>query len=145
MACATPFLLDLVYHPALAQRGSMSSMRVFLCGGASVPRQLMHDARAALPHTFTTPLWGMTECGGVSCCPLDAPEDKLERDRRYGRDFDVEENADHIRITLNLPSEEAAVEDMLREAHESAEDSRWSAASLIAGFALFLIASSGLG
>ena len=77
MACATPFLLDLVYHPALAQRGSMSSMRVFLCGGASVPRQLMHDARAALPHTFTTPLWGMTECGGVSCCPLDAPEDKL--------------------------------------------------------------------
>ena len=39
----------------------------------------------------------------------------------------------------------AAVEDMLRETHESAEDSRWSAVSLIAGFALFLIASSGLG
>lgn len=37
----------------------------------------------------------------------------------------------------------AAVEDMLREAHESAEDSRWSAASLLGGFALFLLVSEG--
>lgn len=35
----------------------------------------------------------------------------------------------------------AAVEDMLREAHESSEDSRWSAISFLAGFALFLIIS----
>lgn len=39
----------------------------------------------------------------------------------------------------------AAVEDMLREAHESAEDSRWSAISFLAGFALFLIVSGGVG
>jgi ZIP family zinc transporter len=39
----------------------------------------------------------------------------------------------------------AAVEDMLREAHESIEDSRWSAFSLIAGFALFLLVSNRLG
>ncbi|MCG6941658.1 MAG: peptidoglycan-binding protein [Thiohalocapsa sp.] len=39
----------------------------------------------------------------------------------------------------------AAVEDMLSEAHETAEDSRWSALSLIAGFALFLAVSNGLG
>lgn len=39
----------------------------------------------------------------------------------------------------------AAVEDMLCEAHESAEDSRWSALSLLAGFALFLFVSEGLG
>ena len=77
MACATPFLLDLVYHPALANCGSLSSVRLFLCGGASIPEQLMRDARAALPHTFTSPLWGMTECGGVTTCPFDAPEDKL--------------------------------------------------------------------
>jgi len=38
----------------------------------------------------------------------------------------------------------AAVEDMLREAHESAEDSRWSAAAFLAGFALFLMISGGL-
>ena len=39
----------------------------------------------------------------------------------------------------------AAVEDMLREAHQSAEDSRWSAVSFLAGFALFLVISGGLG
>lgn len=39
----------------------------------------------------------------------------------------------------------AAVEDMLREAHESAEDSRWSAFSLVGGFALFLLVSNWLG
>ena len=38
----------------------------------------------------------------------------------------------------------AAVEDMLREAHESAEDSRWSAVSFLVGFALFLVVSQGL-
>jgi hypothetical protein len=37
----------------------------------------------------------------------------------------------------------AAVEDMLREAHESADDTRWSAISFVAGFAAFL-ALSGL-
>jgi ZIP family zinc transporter len=39
----------------------------------------------------------------------------------------------------------AAVENMLREAHDSAEDSRWSAISFLAGFALFLVVSGGLG
>lgn len=77
MACATPFLLDLVYHPALDARGRLESVRLFLCGGASIPERLMRDARDALPHTFTSPLWGMTECGGVTTCPFDAPEEKL--------------------------------------------------------------------
>ena len=77
IAAATPFLMDLVYHPALRERGSLSSVRLFLCGGASIPQSLMRDARQALPHTFTSPLWGMTECGGVTTCPFDAPEEKL--------------------------------------------------------------------
>jgi acyl-CoA synthetase (AMP-forming)/AMP-acid ligase II len=77
MACATPFLMDLVYHPSLAQRDRMASVRLFLCGGATIPQKLMSDARAALPRTFTSPLWGMTECGGVTTCPFDAPEEKL--------------------------------------------------------------------
>ena len=38
----------------------------------------------------------------------------------------------------------AAVEDMLREAHQNAEDSRWSAVSFLLGFALFLVVSGGL-
>lgn len=37
----------------------------------------------------------------------------------------------------------AAVEDMLQEAHETAEDSRWSALSFLGGFALFLLVSAG--
>ena len=77
MAAATPFLMDLVYHPDLTRRGSLSSVKLFLCGGASIPEQLMRDAQTALPDTFTSPLWGMTECGGVSTCPYDAPQEKL--------------------------------------------------------------------
>lgn len=77
IAAATPFLLDLVYHPDLKGRGNLSSVRLFLCGGASVPEQLMRDAHKAMPHTFTSPLWGMTECGGVTTCPFDAPREKL--------------------------------------------------------------------
>ena len=77
MAGATPFLMDIVYHPALKQHNRLRSVRLFLCGGATIPRQLMKDARKALPGTFTSPLWGMTECGGVTTCPFDAPSEKL--------------------------------------------------------------------
>jgi cyclohexanecarboxylate-CoA ligase len=77
MAAATPFLMDMVRHPALGQYESLPSLRLFLCGGATVPEQLRRDARAKLPHTFISPLWGMTECGGVTTCPFDAPEEKL--------------------------------------------------------------------
>jgi ZIP family zinc transporter len=37
----------------------------------------------------------------------------------------------------------AAVEDMIGEAHESAEDTRWSAISFLLGYALFLLVSGG--
>lgn len=39
----------------------------------------------------------------------------------------------------------AAVEDMISEAHESAEDNRWSILSFIGGFVLFTFVSAGLG
>ncbi len=77
VAAATPFLIDMIEHPALRACGGLPALRVFLCGGASVPEQLVRDARVALPETFTSPLWGMTECGGVTTCPFDAPEEKL--------------------------------------------------------------------
>ena len=76
MAAATPFLMDITGHPALAQAERLPSLRLFLCGGASIPALLARDAGVALPHTFTSPLWGMTECGGVTTCPFDAPEEK---------------------------------------------------------------------
>jgi acyl-CoA synthetase (AMP-forming)/AMP-acid ligase II len=74
---ATPFLMDMVYHSDLSKFDNLPSLRLFLCGGASVPEQLMRDAVEKLPHTFVSPLWGMTECGGVTTCPPDAPEAKL--------------------------------------------------------------------
>ena len=77
IAGATPFLMDLVYHPALDSHGDLPALRLFLCGGATVPERLIEDAQEALPHTFVTPLWGMTECGGVTTCPYDAPKERL--------------------------------------------------------------------
>ena len=41
-------------------------------------------------------------------------EDKLERDRRYGRDYTVEEDGDLIRITMQFPTRVPAVRDRFR-------------------------------
>jgi ferredoxin len=41
-------------------------------------------------------------------------EDKLERERRYGRDYTVSEEADHIKITFQFPTRVPAVRDRLR-------------------------------
>lgn len=39
----------------------------------------------------------------------------------------------------------AAFEDMIQEAHETVDDSRYSSIALIAGFVLFVFVSAGLG
>ena len=44
----------------------------------------------------------------------EAPEDRLERDRRYGRDFEVEERDGYIEVTLQLPTRVPAVRDRFR-------------------------------
>ena len=44
----------------------------------------------------------------------DAPEDKLERDRRYGRDFTVTEEDGYVHVELNLPTRVPAVRDRFR-------------------------------
>ena len=44
----------------------------------------------------------------------DAPEDTLERDRRYGRDYTVEENSGYIKVVLQLPTRVPAVRDRFR-------------------------------
>ena len=75
-AGATPFLMDIVFHPDLHKFENLPTLRLFLCGGASVPEALLRDAMKKLPNTFVSPLWGMTECGGVTTCPPDCPEAK---------------------------------------------------------------------
>ncbi|GEM_PF-242959 len=44
----------------------------------------------------------------------DAPEDTLERDRRYGRDYTVSEEAGYVRVVLHLPTKVPAVRDRFR-------------------------------
>ncbi len=73
-AAATPFLKDLIEESWAGSK--LASVRVFLCGGAPVPPSLIEQAAGALPSTFVTNLWGMTE-GGMACCPLDAPREKV--------------------------------------------------------------------
>lgn len=73
-AAATPFLNDLV--EATRKGSSLRSLGVWLCGGAPVPPALIERAFDELSSTFVTNLWGMTE-GGMACCPLDAPREKV--------------------------------------------------------------------
>ncbi len=70
---ATPFLQDLTYTPT---RHDLSSLRLFISAGASIPRQLVKDARARLGCAISAG-WGMTENGLVSCNGLTDPEDKV--------------------------------------------------------------------
>lgn len=44
----------------------------------------------------------------------EAPEDKLERDRRYGRDYTVEEEGDLIRVKVHFPTRVPAVRDRFK-------------------------------
>ncbi|HET7874105.1 MAG TPA: AMP-binding protein [Methylomirabilota bacterium] len=70
---ATPFLQDLTYTPA---KNDLSSLRIFISAGASIPRPLVRDARARLGCAISAG-WGMTENGLVTCNGLDDPEDKV--------------------------------------------------------------------
>lgn len=72
---ATPFLQDLTYAPALA-RHDISSLRLFISAGASIPRQLVQDARQRLRCAISAG-WGMTENGLVTCNGLDDPQAKV--------------------------------------------------------------------
>ncbi len=72
---ATPFLQDLTYAPAL-ERHDVSSLRLFIAAGASIPRPLVHAARARLRCAVSAG-WGMSENGLVTCNGLDDPEEKV--------------------------------------------------------------------
>jgi cyclohexanecarboxylate-CoA ligase len=72
---ATPFLRDLTDSPALA-RHDLSSLRLFISAGASIPRPLVQDARTRLGCAISAG-WGMSENGLVTCNGLDDAEDKV--------------------------------------------------------------------
>ena len=76
-AAATPFLLDLVNAPWDGPEPKLAPLRSFLCGGAQVPPALLRRCRTEMPHTFVTPLWGMTE-GGLTTCVADSTPEQVE-------------------------------------------------------------------
>ena len=72
---ATPFLQDLTYCPAIAER-DIGSLRLFISAGASIPRKLVQDSRQRLACAISAG-WGMSENGLVTCNGLDDPEEKV--------------------------------------------------------------------
>ena len=70
---ATPFLQDLTYASTTRD---LSSLRLFISAGASIPRPLVKDARARLGCVISAG-WGMTENGLATCNGLTDPEEKV--------------------------------------------------------------------
>lgn len=72
---ATPFLADLTQSDRVADCNS-SRFRLFVCGGAPIPRVLAETAAEKLDIHLMA-VWGMSECGVVTTTKLDDPEDKV--------------------------------------------------------------------
>lgn len=76
MMGATPFLQDLCDAAAARGRGAASSLRMFLCSGAAVPRSLLAAAHGTLDCAVVTG-WGMTELGLVTLSRTDDPNERI--------------------------------------------------------------------
>ncbi len=72
---ATPFLSDLTNSES-ADECNSERFRVFVCGGAPIPRVLAEKAVAKLDIHLIA-VWGMTECGVVTTTQLDDPREKV--------------------------------------------------------------------
>jgi cyclohexanecarboxylate-CoA ligase len=72
---ATPFLADLSDLPTL-KTFDVSSLHIFVCGGASIPAALARRAAERLGARIVS-AWGMTENGAVTITRLDDPDDKI--------------------------------------------------------------------
>jgi acyl-coenzyme A synthetase/AMP-(fatty) acid ligase len=76
---ATPFLVDLTRAPTL-DRYDVSTLRYFVCAGATIPTALVEEAHQRLPCRVISG-WGMTENGSVSLIwPHDSPGKAAESD-----------------------------------------------------------------
>jgi len=73
---ATPFASMLLESPSLKTR-DLSSLRVFGCAGAPIPRSLGEKAKAELGGCMLIGMWGMSECFVGSASAPDDPENKL--------------------------------------------------------------------
>jgi cyclohexanecarboxylate-CoA ligase len=72
---ATPFLADLIDVPTL-DKFDISSLRMFVCGGAPISEALAQRAAKRLGRRIVA-AWGMTECGAVTTTKLGDPDAKV--------------------------------------------------------------------
>jgi cyclohexanecarboxylate-CoA ligase len=75
-SAATPFLHDLVNTPALTGH-DVSSLRMFCCMGAPIPRAIVRRARAVLPGLLVLGGWGQTEDALVTLGVPGDPDEKI--------------------------------------------------------------------
>jgi len=79
-SAATPFLHDTLNTPSAATR-DLTSLRLFCCMGAPIPRAIVRRARAALPGMTVLGGWGQSENALVTLGIPGDPEYKIvERD-----------------------------------------------------------------
>src|SRR3954454_23319878 len=79
-SAATPFLADTLGRPDLADR-ELSSLRLFCCMGAPIPRAIVREAKKELPGLTVLGGWGQSENTLVTLGRPGDPEEKLvERD-----------------------------------------------------------------
>lgn len=79
---STPFLSDLVHAPGVDAH-DMSSLRLFLCAGAPIPRVLVEQAQTTFPNLYVMSAWGMTEMGiATATYPGDPGEKVVDTDGR---------------------------------------------------------------
>ena len=83
MAGATPFLEGLL---AAAERADtrLPDLKVFICGGASVPPSLIHRAAAYFDHAVVTRVYGSTEVPVTTVGSPTNPERAADTDGRPG-------------------------------------------------------------
>jgi cyclohexanecarboxylate-CoA ligase len=72
---ATPFLDDALRAQNLPEH-DISSLRIFVCGGAPIPRPLAEEASRRLPCRLV-PVWGMTENSAVTAVLPSDPVEKI--------------------------------------------------------------------
>jgi acyl-CoA synthetase (AMP-forming)/AMP-acid ligase II len=73
MHCATPFLQELVERAEQNGR-SLPSLRLFACGGAAVPPELIRRANRVFVNCRTFRVYGSTECPMITQGALTEPE-----------------------------------------------------------------------
>lgn len=79
-SAATPFLHDTLKAPNLAD-GDLSSLRLFCCMGAPIPRAIVREAKVEMPQLTVLGGWGQSENALVTLGIPGDPEEKLvERD-----------------------------------------------------------------